>query len=174
MFAAHDVTLVRKGARFLREALQDGDIAEETVIVTFGASGFSAGGRRHFHFGNVNDERLQSLIYQAADVFVMPSLEEAFGLTALEAVACGTVVAGFAVGGVPDIVENGLNGILVSAGDSTELRRAIVKLLANTKLRQDWIDRAEPWVKERFSYEVNAARYIDLYRQLTGDQASAT
>jgi glycosyltransferase involved in cell wall biosynthesis len=48
---------------------------------------------------------LQSLIYRAADVFVIPSLEEAFGQTALEAVACGTVVAGFAVGGIVDIVK---------------------------------------------------------------------
>jgi glycosyltransferase involved in cell wall biosynthesis len=169
LFAAHEVSYARKGARFLLKALQGPGIAEETVILTFGAGNLSPGGLRHFQFGPVNDERLQSLIYQAADVFVMPSLEEAFGLTALEAVACGTVVAGFAVGGVPDVVENGLNGLLVPAGDSDELRMAIVNLLANTRLRQRWIDCAEPWVNERFSYEVNAARYIELYRQLIGN-----
>ena len=168
LFAAHDVSYPRKGAAFLLEALQGPGISEGTVLVTFGAGNVALSGRRHFHFGTVNDERLQALIYQAADVFVMPSLEEAFGLTALEAVACGTVVAGFAVGGIPDVVQNGLNGMLVRPADASELRAAIVGLLENHRLREQWIEQAEPWVQERFSYAVNAAHYVELYRQLAG------
>jgi glycosyltransferase involved in cell wall biosynthesis len=168
LFAAHDVSYPRKGAAFLLEALQGPGISEATALVTFGAGHVPLRGHRHFHFGTVNDERLQALIYQAADVFVMPSLEEAFGLTALEAVACGTVVAGFAAGGIADVVQNGLNGMLVRPADAAELRAAIVGLLENRRLRQQWIDQAEPWVKERFSYAVNAARYLELYRQLVG------
>ena len=53
------------------------------------------------------------MVYSAADVFVMPSSQEAFGLTALEATACGTPVIGFAVGGLLDILRPGINGLLV-------------------------------------------------------------
>jgi glycosyltransferase involved in cell wall biosynthesis len=58
--------------------------------------------------------------------------------------------------------------MLVRPADAAELRAAIVGLLENRRLRQQWIDQAEPWVKERFSYAVNAARYLELYRQLVG------
>jgi glycosyltransferase involved in cell wall biosynthesis len=99
-------------------------------------------------------------------VFVIPSLEEAFGQSALEAVACGAVVAGFRVGGVPDIVKCGLNGLLVEREDSQALARAIQKLLEDEALRLRWQDSCETWGREHFSYSKNAAAYIAVYESM--------
>jgi glycosyltransferase involved in cell wall biosynthesis len=121
---------------------------------------------KHTHFGRIESDPLQSLIYRAADVFVIPSLEEAFGQTALEAVACGAVVAGFSVGGIADIVQTELNGLLVGRGDSNALGQAITRLLKDQALRFRWQKSCEAWVKERFSFERNATAYRELYESL--------
>ena len=121
---------------------------------------------RHTHFGRVESDQLQALLYKAADLFVMPSLEEAFGQTALEAVACGAVVAGFQVGGIADIIQDGLNGVLVKRGDVRALGEAIAQLLDNHSLRSHWRNSCRAWVEERFWYKRNAAAYFELYRSL--------
>jgi glycosyltransferase involved in cell wall biosynthesis len=132
-----------------------------------GGGHFEVGsGYRHTHFGRVESDELQALLYQAADVFVIPSLEEAFGQTALEAVACGAVVAGFSVGGISDIVECGLNGLLVERQDSQALSEAVQKLLEDEALRRRWQSCCETWASENFSYSKNAAAYVVLYDSL--------
>lgn len=136
-------------------------------LLTMGAGHFQADpGYRHTHFGRVESDELQALLYRGADVFVIPSLEEAFGQSALEAVACGAVVAGFSVGGIPDIVKCGLNGLLVERGNTQALSEAIQKLLEDEALRHRWQNSCEAWVQERFSYFKNAAAYVALYDSL--------
>src|SRR4029453_2423300 len=107
----------------------------------------------------VESDELQALLYQAADVFIIPSLEEAFGQSALEAVAWGAVVAGFSVGGIPDIVKCGLSGLLVARQDTRALSEAIQRLLEDEALRYRWQHSCEAWVREHFSYCKNAAAY---------------
>jgi glycosyltransferase involved in cell wall biosynthesis len=167
LFAAHDVGLRHKGGHLLREALAAVAQRTKVRVLTMGSGqpeGNAAYG--HTHFGLVESDELQALLYKAADLFVMPSLEEAFGQTALEAVACGTVVAGFHVGGIVDIVQDGLNGVLVSRGDVRALGEAISQLLNNHSLRSHWRSSCRAWVEERFSYNRNAAAYFELYRSL--------
>ena len=136
-------------------------------LLTMGSGHFAAPDRfHHMAFGTIESDQLQALIYRAADVFVIPSLEEAFGQTALEAISCGTVVAGFQVGGIVDIVKNGLNGELVPRGDSFSLSRAIESLLNHGTMRREWALQAEEWVRERFSYHRNATSYSSLYHEL--------
>src|SRR5690606_19576207 len=67
--------------------------------------------------GYLSTPQAQATAYSAADVFVIPSLAEAFGQTALEAMACGTPVIGFETGGIPDMVRPGDTGLLVPVGD---------------------------------------------------------
>jgi glycosyltransferase involved in cell wall biosynthesis len=167
LFAAHDLGLPHKGSRYLRDALMNVRCQRPIRLLTMGGGHFQAGpGYRHTHFGRVESDELQALLYQAADIFVIPSLEEAFGQSALEAVACGAVVAGFRVGGIPDIVKCGLNGLLVEPQDTQALSEAIQKLLEDETLRSRWQSSCETWVREHFSYSKNAAAYVALYDSL--------
>jgi glycosyltransferase involved in cell wall biosynthesis len=166
-FAAHDLSLRHKGGHFLHEALKGVSKAGIVRLLTMGAGRFETGPAfRHVHFGRVECDDLQALIYRAADVFVIPSLEEAFGQTALEAVACGTVVAGFDVGGIGDIVHTGLNGRLVEPENSSALALAITELVEDHDLRSRWKSAADAWVRAFYSYAVNANSYISLYESL--------
>ena len=167
LFAAHDLGLPHKGGRYLREALVNVRCQQSIRLLTMGAGHFEAGsGYLHTHFGQVESDELQALLYQAADVFVIPSLEEAFGQSALEAIACGAVVAGFSVGGIPDIVKCGLNGLLVERQNTQALSEALLKLLKDEALRRHWQNSCETWVREHFSYSKNAAAYVALYDSL--------
>ena len=166
-FAAHNLSLPHKGGKCLSEALAAIPEGRTMRLLTMGSGHFAAPDRFHnMAFGKIESDQLQALIYRAADVFVIPSLEEAFGQTALEAISCGTVVAGFQVRGIVDIVKNGLNGELVPRGDSLSLSRAIVTLLDSDALRNSWIAISDKWTSEKFSYKKNARAYLDLYSSL--------
>jgi glycosyltransferase involved in cell wall biosynthesis len=173
-FGAHDMGYKHKGGAQLAEALAGLKSNASIHLLTMGSGRISAPPQfKHTHFGRIESDSLQSLIYRAADVFVIPSLEEAFGQTALEAVACGTVVAGFAVGGIVDIVQNDLNGLLVVRGDSNALGHAIIRLLKDEILRVRWRESCEIWVKERFSFDRNATAYRALYESLLATSTKA-
>jgi glycosyltransferase involved in cell wall biosynthesis len=166
-FAAHNVGLSHKGGAQLAEALNKLKSDGPIHLLTMGSGSMPMPSSfRHTHFGRIESDPLQSLVYRAADVFVIPSLEEAFGQTALEAIACGTVVAGFAVGGIVDTIQNDLNGILVPRGDSEALGQAISHLLEDNGLRTRWQESCVSWVRENFSYAKNAAAYKALYNSL--------
>jgi glycosyltransferase involved in cell wall biosynthesis len=166
-FGAHNLGLPHKGGRYLREALVNVHGQRPIRLLTMGAGHFPIGsGYRHTHFGQVESDELQALLYRAADVFIIPSLEEAFGQSALEAIACGAVVAGFRVGGIPDIVKCGLNGLLVERQNTRALSEAIQKLLDDEALRHRWQSSCEAWVRDHFSYSKNAAAYVALYDSL--------
>jgi glycosyltransferase involved in cell wall biosynthesis len=75
-------------------------------------------------------------LYSQTDIFVMPSLTEAFGVTFLEAMACGVPVIGTRVGGIPEIIQHGYNGLLVEPNNSDDLADAIIQLLSDSELRK--------------------------------------
>jgi glycosyltransferase involved in cell wall biosynthesis len=82
------------------------------------------------HFsGHLHDAYSLSLIYNAVDVYVTPTLAEAFGQTCLESMACGTPVVGFNVGGIPDMIEHKKNGYLARYKDSDDLANGIEYVL---------------------------------------------
>ena len=115
----------------------------------------------------VNDDDLLAQIYSAADVFVMPSLQEAFGLTALEAMACGTPVAAFATGGIVDMVRPGVTGELAPTGDVAALRAAIVKLLdSDAATVASLANAGRRMAVDEFSPRRQAEGYVELYRSM--------
>lgn len=74
--------------------------------------------------------------YQSADIVILPSTTnaESFGMTLLEAMACGRPVIGSDIGGIPTLVQDGVNGLLVNANDTDALADAIERLIHNEKL----------------------------------------
>jgi glycosyltransferase involved in cell wall biosynthesis len=89
----------------------------------------------------------------AMTVAVVPSTREGFGLAAAEAAAAGLPVVATAVGGLPEVVADGVTGLLVPAGDAGALARAIVRLLDDEGLRRRLGAGGRRLVAERFSYE---------------------
>lgn len=88
--------------------------------------------------GAVNKSDLPQ-IYREADLLVMPSLKEAFGLVALEAMACGTPVIVSNRGGLAELVDNGSSGLCVDPDNIDEIRDAISKVITDERLRKSII-----------------------------------
>jgi glycosyltransferase involved in cell wall biosynthesis len=100
---------------------------------------------------------------QAADIFVFPTENEAFGISLIEAMACGLAVIGTAVGGVQDILENGRTGLLIPPGDFEPLAASLTRLLADTHLRQRLGTAARQQVEAHYSHDQVIRRYANLF-----------
>lgn len=107
----------RKGGVHLQHIFQRLGPQGHGIILGANAEGI-AGAQA---LGLISSPRKVRLIYQAADIFVNTSIEEAFGQMMLEAAACGLPIAAFEVGGVADISRHGVNALLAPAGDSEQL-----------------------------------------------------
>ncbi len=115
--------------------------------------------------GLVNHEQVPQY-FSMADVFVIPSLYEPLGIVTIEAMACGVPVIGTNVDGIPDVVEDGKNGILVPPGDAEQLAEAIVKLLRDEDTRNRFAREGLETVKQKFLWENVLMRIEDLYSNL--------
>jgi rhamnosyl/mannosyltransferase len=105
----------------------------------------------------------------ACDVAVLPSVErtEAFGLSLLEAMACGKPVIATELGtGTSVVCKNEVNGLVVPAGDSTALRGAIERLLADPALRERLGTAGQRKVREQYSLSTMVRSFVQLYRRL--------
>jgi len=102
----------------------------------------------------------------AMDVFVMPSLTEGFGLVAVEAMALGKPVIATRVGGLIEVVEDGLTGILVPPGDPKALASAIGRLLDSEDARRSMGEVGRRRVRERFTAKRMVDEHLDVYRGL--------
>jgi glycogen(starch) synthase len=102
--------------------------------------------------------------YGSASVVVIPSRYENFPYTCLEAMACGRPVVASDVGGIPEIITHGVDGILVPPERPEELAIAVVELLANPRRRHELGQRARKTVLERFSEAAVCGVTVDAYR----------
>jgi glycosyltransferase involved in cell wall biosynthesis len=93
------------------------------------------------------------LYMQEADVLVLPSKEEGFGRVLLEAMDAGTPVIGTSIGGIPEIIRHGRNGLLVSYGDVSALKEAMLRIYSDTSLRMRLVEGGFETVRKRFGKE---------------------
>ena len=100
------------------------------------------------------------------DVFVMPSVQESFGVSALEAQACGVPVIVTNVGGIPEVLEEGKTGYMVEPRDPQALAEKMLYLLQQEALRMAFSQAAREFVLERYDWEKNAKGMEDLYHEL--------
>jgi D-inositol-3-phosphate glycosyltransferase len=109
--------------------------------------------------------------YRAADVTVVPSYSESFGLVAVESQACGTPVVAAAVGGLRTAVHDGVSGALVDGHDPDDYARVLSGLVAVPARRRE-LGRASVQHAAQFGWSVTAARLVDVYgRALTEARA---
>jgi N-acetyl-alpha-D-glucosaminyl L-malate synthase BshA len=110
----------------------------------------------------------------AADVLLLPSEQESFGLAALEAMACEVPVVASRVGGVPEVVTDRETGFLSEVGDVDKMAEDAARLLTNTELRSEMGSRARESALARYSTDIVIPRYIEFYNRILAKTSGAT
>ena len=122
-----------------------------------------ASGLQNVHF--VGKQSNMGAWFEAADLLIHPSYSEGLGSVILEAQAAELPVIGARAGGIPDIIQDGENGLLIEPGDARTLAQAIISIRDDQTLRDTLRKGAETSLKD-FAIEVCAKRYDGLYQNL--------
>lgn len=167
LFVSDTTNNPRKGLDVLGRAVARLRDRKNLLLVSVGQGGAPlVSGVNQRHLGASADDRWLSLAYSAADVFVIPSREEAFGQTLLEAMACGVASAGSHTGGIPDLIRQGETGMLFPPGDDAALATIVRQLLDQPELRETLGHAARHQVERNHSLNVYATRHTELYSRL--------
>jgi len=119
------------------------------------------------HVGFVDREKLKSHL-RGAMLVALPSLEDNCPMTVLEAAAAGVPVVAANVGGVPDLIEDGKNGLLCDPLNAASMGSGVQKLLTQMELARALAAEANRRAKERFHPTTVARRHLEIYREVTG------
>jgi len=118
-------------------------------------------GRVIFTGSAVKDEL--RVLYSNAHFLVLPSLAEAFGLVLLEAMASGIPPIGSTAGGIPDVITDGVNGLLFKKGDWKDLAMKMLALINDETLRNKLAAKARETAVEKYSWQVIASKMKEIY-----------
>ncbi|MEM7715012.1 MAG: glycosyltransferase family 4 protein [Cyanobacteria bacterium P01_A01_bin.68] len=173
LFGAIEATSDRnKGFHLLQPALHklsQSGCKENIEVIIFGASQPEnppdLGFKTHY-LGHLYDDTSLATVYSAADVMLIPSLQESFGQTASESLACGTPVVAFNATGLKDIVSHQQNGYLAKPYEVDDFTRGIFWVLENEERKSKLSYYAREGAERKFSLELQARRYSNLYEEL--------
>ena len=116
--------------------------------------------------GRIPQEEQMALAYAASDLFLLPSLEDNLPNMLLEALSCGTPAIAYSVGGIPEVLHDGVNGRLIPAADEPEFVQALLCLVGDASVREEMGRRARALASEAHSSSLQANRHVALYRDL--------
>lgn len=170
LFAAQRVTNTLKGMDYLIEACNKlvNDYPEYKDISAIVILGGHAEELENsfmipaFPLGYINDNRKIVDVYNACDVFVIPSLSENLPNTIMEAMACGVPSIGFNVGGIPEEIDHKKNGYIAEYRNSDDLARGIHWILSEADYKS-LSHNAVNKVETNYSQQAVAMRYINVY-----------
>lgn len=162
-FSAHDLDDKFKAMPILFEALRD--CRNELIVLGIGHGDIPLAQQNlDIHrLGSVSDPGKQAMIYNAADVFLHPSIAENCALVLLESLACGTPCVGFPIGGNPEIINPGVSGWLANSVSASSLGTTIETAL------QEAAGLAAPtlrYARENYDLEKHGHRYLDLFQTM--------
>ena len=162
----------RKGFDDLVLALQQigsSDWRDRIEVVAIGSSEPENApqlGMKTHYLGRIDRDNTLAQIYSAADVTVVPSIQEAFGKVAIESLACGTPVVSFDSTGLKDIVEHQKNGYRAQCFSASDLAEGIIWVLKDEDRWQALSWRSREKVEQEFTLEVQARAYLKLYEEI--------
>ncbi len=165
LFVSDVVTNRRKGFQLLVDALNNLKTDDEVVICAVGNVDVQQLNYPNLiQLGNIGDDRLLSMVYSMADLFVIPSLQDNLPNTVIESLSCGTPVIGFPIGGILDMINDGENGLLTEEVSSASLQATIEKFLNSPsdfdgdKIRQSAVN--------KYDRLIQAKAMLNLYKRL--------
>lgn len=172
LFVSQKVTDKRKGMEFFVGALErlverNPDVKDNTVVAILGGHAEDVADQLalpSFPLGYVSDERRIVSIYNSADAFVLPSLEDNLPNTIMEAMACGVPCVGFKVGGIPEMIDHRRNGYVAAVRDADDLAEGISWVL-DPPHHAELSAEAVRKVSVRYSQHSVAMKYIEVYNQ---------
>ena len=140
-------------------------------LVAFGEKASGSGEEFPIHpLGFLHDDPTLALVYSAADVLALPSRLDNFPNTGVEAQACGCPVVGFRVGGVPELVEEGVTGTIVEEGDTDAFASALASYLTDPDHRRETSAAARQRAETHFSTNTLIPRFLELYQSAKGKE----
>ena len=167
LFVSQRVTNQNKGMDYLLEACRLLKDIPQMGVVILGGHAEEVTDQLPFEtypLGYVNDEHRIVDIYNAADVFVLPSLSENLPNTIMEAMACGVPCVGFKVGGIPEEIDHKQNGYVAEYRSAEDLAKGIRWIL--TEADYDTLSQnAVHKVAQNYSQQSVAIKYLDVYHQ---------
>ena len=171
MFGAESLKDSRKGGDLLVKALSSlpESLKAETILLTLGHGGKSISetvGMANLNLGYVSSDRLKSIAFSAADLFVFPTRADNLPLILQESLACGTPIVSFKIGGVPDLVRPGITGYLASPENANDFCNGIVQLLEDQNLRNSMSQNCRAIAVKEYPLEGQTQKYIDLYNKI--------
>lgn len=170
LFAAQKLTDRRKGASYLVEAfrkLASSKTSDEYVVALLGGEADSLSQllpMKVVPIGYVQGEARLAQVYSAADVFVLPSLQDNLPNTLMEALACGVPCVAFNVGGIPEMIDHRVNGYVAQAADSDDLAAGLHWVLAEADAAELGRAAVAKAAKE-YSQTSVSMRYINVYSE---------
>ena len=169
-FACEDLNNRRKGFDVLLDALRllPGSFVSRCCLLSFGREASQQVRDRvpmpWLHLGHLQGDAIKVAAYSAMDLFVVPSRAEAFGQTAIEAIACQTPVVGSREGGLTEAIFQGEGGILFETGNPKALAEAIGSLLESPELRAALAGRGRALIVERHDAGKIARQLLAVYQ----------
>ena len=160
-----------KGFHLLKKALEKLSSKENKNIelLIFGSSKprdeENLGFKTHY-LGQLNDEISLSIVYPAADVMIVPSIQENLPNTIMESIACGTPVVAFNIGGIHGMIEHQKNGYLAKQFNTGDLAYGINWVLEDDIRRKQLSQNAREKVVQEFDIVKVAKKYEDLYKDV--------
>ena len=147
------------------QAFENLNLREKLTLCAIGAKNADSNGGGIVELGSITDERLMSVAYSAADVFVIPSIEDNLPNTIIESLLCGTPVIGFPTGGVPEMIEHGKNGLLCEQISPDALGEGIKNFLeAPSKFERDIIRKD---ALRKYDSTIQLDTYRRIYEELS-------
>lgn len=156
-----------KGMQFVREAAKvlGSRYKQKVVFVTFGGSSSDFQGVETLHMGYLNSDVALAELYAACDVYVLPTLLDSLPTTLIESIACGTPAITFDIGGCVDIIEDGVNGLVLQEHTGLAIATAIERFLLMSSIEiTAYRKRARSVSEEKFDIMEMAERYLEIYR----------
>jgi glycosyltransferase involved in cell wall biosynthesis len=171
LFAAMDLMDYRKGGDLILKIIQGlpKSFQSRLVMLVMGEKGETLINQLNtnvYPVGYLESDKLKSLIYNAADLFLFPTRADIWSLVIQEAMSCGTPSISFKIGGVPDLVRHEITGFLAEKEDVSSFRDAIIQLTEDKDKYHKMSAACRMTAINEYDLDLQIDRYLSLYKSM--------